>query len=184
MNENITNCLFALPSYFSGLALLVGHREENTNYKKKLIKIASKSGPTMNISLSPLMDGSFFALLLLLDLPKTSIQFASTNGNPGRGMLWLCCCSLGSTTITFVRCRCLRSMCFKALHIEKMKRTLWRILGPVHLDVLLADDDGDEEEEEEALDLFPEEEHSPLHLLCCCSMRFTPGDSISKAAAS
>jgi len=79
MNENITNCLFALPSYFSGLALLVGHREENTNYKKKLIKIASKSGPTMNISLSPLMDGSFFALLLLLDLPKTSIQFAAQN---------------------------------------------------------------------------------------------------------
>jgi hypothetical protein len=24
MNENITNCLFVLPSYFSGLALLVG----------------------------------------------------------------------------------------------------------------------------------------------------------------
>jgi hypothetical protein len=59
MNDKITNCLFALPSYFSGLALLVGHREENTNYKKKLIQIASKSGPTMNISLSPQMDGSF-----------------------------------------------------------------------------------------------------------------------------
>jgi hypothetical protein len=68
-----------------------------------------------------------------------------------------------------------------------MKRTLWRILGPVHLDVVLADGDDEEEEEEEeeeALDLFPEEEHSPLHLLCCCCMRFTPGDSISKAAAS
>ncbi len=51
--------LVCLPSYFSGSALLVGHREENTNYKEKLIKIASKSGPSMNISLSPQMDGSF-----------------------------------------------------------------------------------------------------------------------------
>jgi hypothetical protein len=79
MNENITNCLFTLPSYFSGLVLLVGHREENTNYKKKLIKITSKSGPTMNISLSPPDGWQFFALLLLLDLPKTSIQFAAQN---------------------------------------------------------------------------------------------------------
>lgn len=42
----------------------------------------------------------------------------STNGNPGREMPWLYCCSLGSITIALVRCRCLKSMCFKALHIE------------------------------------------------------------------
>jgi hypothetical protein len=78
MNENITNSLFALPSYFSGLALLVGHREENTNYKKKLIKIASQSGPTMNISYRPRWM-AIFGSLITTGLAKNRIQFAAQN---------------------------------------------------------------------------------------------------------
>jgi hypothetical protein len=77
MNENITNCLFALPSYFSGLVLLVGHREENTNYKKKLIKIASKFGPTMNISYRPRWM-AVFCYLITTGLAKNQYSIRCT----------------------------------------------------------------------------------------------------------
>jgi len=57
----------------------------------------------------------------------------------------------------------LKSTRFKALHIEKMKRTLWRTFGPVHLQVVL----------DVVLRVLAEEEEAATKA----------GDSISKAAA-
>jgi hypothetical protein len=99
-----------------------------------------------------------------------------TNWNSVRGISsWYQ--KFGSTTT--LRCRCLKSTRFKALHIEKMKRTLWRTFGPVHLQVVL----------DVVLRVLAEEEAAAtkaavedLHRLCC-GMKFIAGDSISKAVA-